>query len=668
MRTKLFTLILVFSTSQFSFANNGKVTFAYPLEGIIIDGDFSDWDDLHMTPLSEGLPQNTSEIDFNAKFMVGYGLSEKALYFVVEIEDDDYILDKSKPWHQKDNLVLYFNPLHSERAATASMLILNEEGIDIEQPDASHQFLKEGNIEWKMRKKGKKRYYEGKVILGNNIKAFKSIGFDILIVDADEKANTKYVGWGKGHMKEYRSGQLGDVVLLSTENKSFGKVTGKIKWEQNIIDPLPSVVKIRSVKHSEFWIAIEVDSTGQFAMELPIGRYDIQSLYKIASPTDDKGTYNQSRIDDTSKKEFSITKNKNTDIGVFKISTFRLPTYIYEEEGVLHDFDTTTAQKVDNFISTICSYYNIPGASVALIKNGEMVYSNHFGVENLLTQKPVTESTLFQAASITKSVFAFIVLRLVEKRLIDLDKPLDEYLEFKNIEHNEHYKLITARIVLSHQSGLPNWALGGPGGFNSGQKTDLLFKPGTQYGYSGEAFAYLGRVVEKVTGKDLNQLLQEEVIEALGIPQMYLNDNGEITQARGHYADGRPTYYGMPYEPGVAHTLLTEASAFAKFVVALSNKKGLSDNMYQELEKRLALTTNFESPDNLYWNVGTSLGFFVQDTPFGTAIMHGGNNGDFQAEFVLYTEKKMGFVVFANSNTGHKLAQELGVYLMYGKK
>jgi len=333
---------------------------------------------------------------------------------------------------------------------------------------------------------------------------------------------------------------------------------------------------------------------------------------------------------------------------------------------VLHNFDGDKAGEMENFITSICSYYNIPGASVAIIKEGRVVYYNHFGVENLLTQNPVKQATLFQAASVTKSVFAFIVLRLVEKGQLDLDRPLYQYLSFPNLEHNEDFKLLTARMVLSHQSGLPNWAWGGPGGYASGQKTDLLFTPGTKYGYSGEGFAYLGRVVEKVTGKDLNELLKDEVIDPLDIPEMYFMDNGKITQARGHYADGLPTYYGLPYEPGVAHTLLSEAFAFAQFVVALCNRKGLSEETYDSLEQRLAHTSNFDSPDNLYWNVGTSLGFFVQDTPFGKAIMHGGNNGNFQAEFVLYTEKKMGFVVFANSNTGHKLAQELGRHLMYG--
>lgn len=659
-------LMLVLSTLYIQ-ANNGKVTFVYPVDNINIDGSFEDWNNIKMIPLLDGLPDGIATKDFQAIFQIGYNEIESAIYFIVEVTDNSYVFDESKPWYRKDNLVLYINPQHSERAATASMLILNEDGIQLEQPDVSHQFLEKSSIIWKLKRRGNKRYYEGKILLKEGIQAYRSVGFDVMVCDIDKNETSKYVTWGKGGEKQYRSGQLGDAVFLKEIDKTYGELKGEVIWEEDIKDPLPDVVKIKSIKHPELWITIEVDSTGNFSTKLPIGDYAIQSAYKIASPEADNGDNNQSRIDDTYRKKFSIKSTSTTDIETFKIPTYKLPHYIYENEGVLHNFDSSDIHKVDNFIATICDYYNIPGASVGLIKDGKVVYHNQFGVENLLTQNPVTEDILFQAASVTKSVFAFIVLRLVEQGIFDLDKPLYEYLDFPNIAHNKNYKLLTARMVMSHQSGLPNWGWGGPQGHLSGQKTDLLFTPGTEYEYSGEAFEYLGRVIEKVSGKVLEELLKEEVIDVLDMPEIYFKDNGKVMQTRGHYADGKPTYYGLPYRAGVAYSILAEAKAFSYFVAGLSNKKGLSEAMYDEIGKRLAFTNKFDSPDNLYWNVGTSLGFFVQDTPYGKAILHGGNNGNFQAEFILFTEKKMGFVVFTNSNTGHKLAQELGKYLIHGK-
>ena len=303
---------------------------------------------------------------------------------------------------------------------------------------------------------------------------------------------------------------------------------------------------------------------------------------------------------------------------------------------------------------------------MALIKDGQVVYHQVFGVRHLLTQQPITNTTVFQAASITKSVFAFLVLRLVEKGILDLDTPLYQYLPFENASDDERYQKLTAKWVLSHRSGLPNWAFGGPGGYKNGSPIDLDFEPGTQYQYSGEAFEYLGRVVEHLTQKNLNQLLQEEVIDPLGLPPLYFNDNGTLTCANGHYADGCPTYWGMPSTPGVAHSMLTESHALAHWVAALAHQKGLSKAMYQRLEQRLSTTDQFNSPENLYWNVGVSLGFFVQDTPLGPALLHGGNNGDFQGEFVLFPRQKMGFVVLTNSNAGHKLGQHLGKFLVHG--
>jgi CubicO group peptidase (beta-lactamase class C family) len=642
-------------------ANNGKIAYCFQHD-ITIDGSTLDWNPIDSIAISD------SEKSLRSYFKTAYNDSKQLLYFLVVVEDDHHEFDSARAWYQNDNVILYLNPGHEPVAPSCEMLIVNEEGLNLYQNDKAHQFFNKKAIDIRIEHNGNRWIYEGSIALGRHIRSNRSLGFDVMVVDADPEKPTTYNSWGPGGFKEYQSGKLGDLVLLAQTASAFGFCKGSIAWEDNDEDDLPEVIKIQSQQLPDIWLHTEVDSMGRFYAKLPAGKYSLSSAYKIGSARQDHGYGNQLRIDERTKLTFDVEAGATTALPQFSIPTFEFPEYLFLQEGLLHHYDESQKAVLETFIQATCSYYNIPGASVALVKDGKVVYHNIFGVENLLTQEPLTDTTVFQAASVTKAVFSFIVLRLVERGLLDLDKPLYAYLPFDNIAHDPHYKKLTATHILSHQSGLSNWAFGGPGGYISGQKTDLQFEPGTKFQYSGEGFEYLGRVIEHITQKNLKQLLKEEVVEALGIPPLYFCDEGNLRQARGHYADSRPTYYGSPTSPGVAHSILTEAHAFAHWMAALANRKGLSEETYSRLLERLSTTNDFDSPENLYWNLGVSLGFFVQDTPYGSAILHGGNNGDFQGEFVLFPEKKMGFVVFTNSNAGHKLGQQLGKFLIHGKK
>ena len=487
-----------------------------------------------------------------------------------------------------------------------------------------------------------------------------------MVVDIDPEEDKGYYHWSPGGLKEYVSGQLGDLVFLEKNQTKFGSYNCKIEWLSNEVDKLPEFVKIKSQEYDEWWVNTKLDSLGNIDINLPVGNYAIYPFYKTGSEGSGHGYDNQLRVDDNYKRAIAIEENKATSGENYLIPHFKYPEYIIPKEGVLHDFTKSDEADLETFMKLSQKYYNIPGASLALIKDGKVVYHNVFGVQNLITEKPVDNETYFQAASLTKAVFSFLVLTLVEKGVIDLDKPMYEYLKFSNLDEDERYKQMTARHVLTHRTGLPNWAFGGPGAYSSGEKRMLDFKPGEKYQYSGEGFEYLGRVIEKITNKPIQDLFNEEVIKPLNLDPLFFYNDGSLNQSRGLAKDNTPTYFGSPSETGVAHSMITEAKSFGAWVAALSRKEGLSNEMYQKLNQLNSRAEEFDSKEGLYWNVGVSLGFFVEDTHHGKAIMHGGNNGDFQAEFVLLTEKNCGFVVFTNSNTGHKLGQWLGKYLLYG--
>ena len=659
----VFVICALFAAT--TYAHNGKIVYAEPIESVKIDGKLSDWSKVsssfHVEDVSGTKLLNAK--DFKGSFRIAYNEKQRSLYLAIEAIDDSF--------SENDGFEVYLNIGHLQKAPSVVMLKFEKGKLEILKHskfhDPIHQFINKDSVEFKISQDLEKMIFEGRIVLGDQFSSAKTIGFDMLFIDADkDQKGRTYINWGKGYSgswKEYSAGQLGDIAFVK-QGENFGTIEGKISWKEEIKHPLPKKIKIRAAGNPQFWLQADVDSKGGYKTILPVGKFYVSPAYKLSNPLAGDGYDNQIRIDEKERIEVQVKADKSVQAETLAISTFRPPRYLFRDRGVLHTFTARDHSSVDSFVNTYMEYYDVPGASIALIKDGKIVYHKVFGVQSLLTDEPVNKNTLFQAASVTKPVFAFIVNRLADRGVIDLDKPLYQYLPFKNIAHNKGYKSITGRIVLSHQSGLPNWAWGGPFGWKGGAKTDLLFPPGSKFKYSGEAFQYLGRVVEHITGKDLNQLLKEEVILPLKMPKMYFNGEEGLNMAQGHI-QGQPTFWQMPAEPGVAHTLMSEAGTFARFVVALIDKKGLSEKRYEDMFSRRAMATGFPPPpDNSYWNLGTGLGFFIQDTPYGKAIMHGGSNWDFQSEFVFYPEKKMGFVVFANSNSGHKLVQELGAFLI----
>jgi CubicO group peptidase (beta-lactamase class C family) len=181
---------------------------------------------------------------------------------------------------------------------------------------------------------------------------------------------------------------------------------------------------------------------------------------------------------------------------------------------------------LERFIPEYLHKNNVPGASVALIRDGEVVWIEGFGVANMLTREPVTDGTLFEVASNSKVVTAYIALRLVDEGVLSLDEPLNSYLAEPWLPPSEYRDAITLRHVLSHTAGLGHNTLG----------RESLYAPGKGYSYSGKGFLYLQAVIEEVTGQSLGELAQEMVFEPLGMHHSSFTNPTELTAstASGH--------------------------------------------------------------------------------------------------------------------------------------
>ena len=161
-------------------------------------------------------------------------------------------------------------------------------------------------------------------------------------------------------------------------------------------------------------------------------------------------------------------------------------------------FDGIAKDELDSFLNKKVKDLKIPGMSIAFINHGEVVHHRVMGYASKEQELPVTNTTIFEAASLSKPVFAYFVMKYVDEGKLDLDKPLYEYLPYEDIAYDERYKQITARMVLSHSSGFPNWRNNHPE-----NKLFIKFDPGTDYMYSGEGYMYLSKVLKHIDQTNL---------------------------------------------------------------------------------------------------------------------------------------------------------------------
>ena len=227
----------------------------------------------------------------------------------------------------------------------------------------------------------------------------------------------------------------------------------------------------------------------------------------------------------------------------------------------------------------------VPGISIAVLDNSRVVWQGNFGIKDSDTGAPVKENTVFEAASLSKPVFAYGVMKLVARKRLDLDKPLVEMISEADLhaaypptkEGDLRYKKITPRMVLTHCTGFPNWFGGRPMSF--------LFDPGERFSYSGEAYTFLSAAVQAITGKTFNDFMRETVFGPLGMKNSsYIwMESYDQQFAAAHDVLGRRTQRGKRTVALPGASLYTTAADYARFLVALGSGEGLSRETWQEM-------------------------------------------------------------------------------------
>ena len=323
------------------------------------------------------------------------------------------------------------------------------------------------------------------------------------------------------------------------------------------------------------------------------------------------------------------------------------------------------AARLDAFIAEQMEAQQLTGLSLALINDGRVAYHTVQGFADKERQIPVTEATIFEGASISKSVFGHFVMTLVEDNVLDLDTPLHDYWPYPDLAHDERHKVITARMVLAHRTGLPNWRDDYPE-----NRLFLQFDPGTDYHYSGEGYQYLALVIKHLLGTSwagLEAEFQRRVAEPLQLQHTRFIQDDYVRQHKAVPYDKT----GSPVDKSVIPwwqerdsvfvaptTLHSEAIDFSRWVIAMMDRRGLSPTGFDAL-----FATHSSVGANALLKSDYTLGF-GKTTLLNSRVLfsHNGNNTGFSSLFLFDPERRWGLVYFTNSEFGDAFGNEL----MYG--
>jgi CubicO group peptidase (beta-lactamase class C family) len=342
------------------------------------------------------------------------------------------------------------------------------------------------------------------------------------------------------------------------------------------------------------------------------------------------------------------------------------------ENGLLPAFIVAGAPSAAKSISRRMADFKTPGVSVAVINNGAVEWAKGYGVTEAGTVTPVTPHTLFQAASVSKSIAALGALRLVDQGKLVLDEDVNVKLVSWKVPENEFTKTekVTLRRLLSHSAGL---TVHGFGGYEAGTPVPTTSQvldgakpansdpvrvnvvPGTIWRYSGGGYTVAQQLMADVAGRPFPALMADLVLKPVGMDdstyEQPLPESRRGEAASGHTSDGKllPGRYHT-YPEMAAAGLWTTPTDLAKFLLEIARaRRGES----QVLSKALALDmTTLQKPG---YGLGLSLDGFGKMASFG----HGGSNEGFKCQMTAYLDGGRGAVIMTNGDLGLFVAGEI---------
>jgi D-alanyl-D-alanine-carboxypeptidase/D-alanyl-D-alanine-endopeptidase len=331
-------------------------------------------------------------------------------------------------------------------------------------------------------------------------------------------------------------------------------------------------------------------------------------------------------------------------------------------------------------IQALMQAAHVQGLAVSVFNKNKPVYKKTFGYKRTDTKDTIHTNTNFYGASLSKPVFALLVMKLVEEGKLNLDTPLETYLEkpmydytptkkwhdnYTDLKADSQYKKITARMCLSHTTGFPNWRWDEPD-----QKLRVKSVPGTRYGYSGEGMVYLQVVLEHLLHKPLEELMQQYIFTPLGMAMSSYTwqTKFENDYCVGHQSNSSLYEKDKDNDARAASTLETTLDDYTLFTKAVLNNSLLKPSTTKEMFRsqiRLRSVQQFgplrlrDSTLNDAIDLSYGLGWVLLNSPYGTGAFKEGHGDGFQHYSIIFPAAGTGIIIMSNSDNAESIFKEL---------
>jgi len=341
------------------------------------------------------------------------------------------------------------------------------------------------------------------------------------------------------------------------------------------------------------------------------------------------------------------------------------------------DGKIVSTTSINQLVTGLMQKGEVTGLCLGIINDNKPVYIHTYGYKNKPLDKPIDTSTCFYAASLAKPLFGYLVMQLVDKGKIDLDKPLytylpkplPEYENYKDLAGDDRWKLITARHCLSHTTGFPNWReYNNP---HNNKKLEIFFTPGKFYSYSGEGIELLQMVIESITGRNLEDLAQENIFKPFGMRRTSFlwQPAFETDYALGHDINEDTITKSKRTEAHAAGSMETTIADYTRFMAAVMQGKRISGKTKQAIfSPQIPVKYNSwvfppveKDSVNDYQKIQLSygIGWGLFNTAYGRAFFKEGHLDGWEHYTISFPDKKISFVIMTNSSNGESIFKEL---------
>jgi len=329
--------------------------------------------------------------------------------------------------------------------------------------------------------------------------------------------------------------------------------------------------------------------------------------------------------------------------------------------------------QIDASVTRAMGTAHVTGVGIAILNDDKIVYLKAYGFGNKGTNLPLTPDSVMTAASLTKAAFATMVMQLVQERIIALDKPVYEYLPkplpeydaYKDLAQDPRYKQITMRMLLDHTSGFPNWRW-----LLDDNKLRIYFTPGSRFAYSGEGIDLAQMVVETVTKKSINELMNERIFQPLGMTRISMVSEKRFQDDQANRYDEQEKSLGPEQRQrgDAAGSMQTTLRDYARFVQAVLSGTIL-DKQDREtmLSPQIQITSKHEFPSlatetttedhAIHLSYGLGWGLFW--TPYGKACFKEGSDKGWRHYVVCFDRPGAGMLIMTNSSNGEDIYSDL---------